>query len=280
MIMKKVIFILLSIAYLSILACGLATAAEPDARDCKDHALFTRMPGYHIIDCKDTDFDRYTFYAEKGKKVDVEGHYNMIRYLTDKGVKAASPLAVIRNYQNAIKSIGGKVLFEDQRYTTLYYSNSGKEIWVQIDTALNSGYMIYLIEKQEMAQEVVASANSFSNDLRDIGHTAVYGIYFDNDQSTIKPESKPALDEIAKLLKGEPGLKVNIVGHTDNVGGIDYNMKLSRARADAVVKEIVSKYGIDSMRLAAYGVGPLAPVASNKTEEGHAKNRRVELVEQ
>lgn len=278
--MKKVFFILLSIAYLSILTCCFAIAAEPDAHGCKDHVLFTRMPGYHIVDCKDIDFDRYTFYAEKGKKVDVEGHYTMIRYKADKDVKAASPLTVIRNYQNAIKSIGGKVLFEDQRYTTLYYSKNGKDIWAQIDTAWGAGYMIHLVEKQAMAQEVISNAESFSNDLKDSGHTAIYGIYFDTDQSAIKPESKQALEEIAKLLNGAPSLKVNIIGHTDNVGGIDYNMKLSRARAEAVVKELISKYGIDSKRLAAYGVGPLAPVASNKMEEGRAKNRRVELVEQ
>jgi outer membrane protein OmpA-like peptidoglycan-associated protein len=71
-----------------------------------------------------------------------------------------------------------------------------------------------------------------------------------------------------------------LVGHTDNVAGVDSNMKLSQARADSVVKALVSQYGIDAKRLTAYGVGPLAPVAPNKTEEGRAKNRRVELVEQ
>jgi OOP family OmpA-OmpF porin len=278
--MKKVFFILLSIVYLSILTCGVAIGADMDAQGCKDHTLFTRMPGYHIAKCIDNDFDHHTFNSEKGKKVDVEGHYTMIWYETNAGVKAASPLAVIRNYQQAIKRVGGKVLFEDRRYTTLQHAKNGKEIWAQIDTAWNSGYQIHLVEKQEMTQEIVANAESFSNDLKDSGHTAIYGIYFDTGQSEIKPESKTAFDEIAKLLNGNPGLRVNIVGHTDNVGERDYNMKLSQARADSVAKELISKYGIDSSRLAAYGVGPLAPVASNKTEEGKAKNRRVELVEQ
>jgi OmpA-OmpF porin, OOP family len=75
-------------------------------------------------------------------------------------------------------------------------------------------------------------------------------------------------------------LKVNVVGHTDNVGTIDANMKLSQARATAVVAALTSKYGITAIRLKAYGVGPLAPVAGNKTDDGKAKNRRVELVEQ
>lgn len=278
--MKRASFILLSIVYLSLLTCGVAIATEPDAQGCKDHMLFTRMSGYHIVDCKENDFDHYTFYSEKGKEVDVEGRYTMIWYETNEGVKPVSPLAVIRNYQQAIKKSGGTVLYEDERYTSLKIVKNGKEIWAQIDTAWNSGYQLYLVEKQEMAQEIVANAESFSNDLKDSGHTAIYGIYFDTGQSEIKPESKTAFDEIAKLLKGNPGLKVSIVGHTDNVGERDYNMKLSKARADSVAKELISKYGIDSKRLAAYGVGPLAPVAANKTEEGRAKNRRVELVEQ
>ncbi len=139
---------------------------------------------------------------------------------------------------------------------------------------------LFIIEKEEMAQEIVANAEAFSNDLKETGHTAVYGIYFDTGQSVIKPESEAAMSEIAKLLKKEAGLKVNVVGHTDNVGGMDSNMKLSQTRADAVVQALVGKYGIGANRLKAYGVGPLAPVASNDKEEGKAKNRRVELVKQ
>jgi outer membrane protein OmpA-like peptidoglycan-associated protein len=96
----------------------------------------------------------------------------------------------------------------------------------------------------------------------------------------VKPESQAALSEIAKLLKKESGLKVNVVGHTDNVGAMDYNMKLSRDRGEAVVKTLVTKYGIAADRLKGYGAGSLAPVASNDTENGKAKNRRVELVKQ
>lgn len=99
--------------------------------------------------------------------------------------------------------------------------------------------------------------------------------YFPRMPGDLKPESEPTLNEIAKLLNQNPNLKLYVVGHTDNVGDIAYNMKLSQARADSVVK----KYGIDANCLTPYGVGPLAPVTSNKTEEGRAKNRRVELVE-
>ncbi|MBS1171656.1 MAG: yiaD 1, partial [Proteobacteria bacterium] len=117
-----------------------------------------------------------------------------------------------------------------------------------------------------------------SNDLRATGHVAVYGIYFDTGKAVVKPESKPALDEVAKLLKGDPNLKLWVVGHTDWVGKVDDNMRLAQARAEAVAAELVSAHGIAAARLKGYGVGPLAPVAGNEDDAGRAKNRRVDLV--
>ncbi len=131
-----------------------------------------------------------------------------------------------------------------------------------------------------MVQEVVADAKSLMRDIQAKGSASVYGIYFDFDKADIKPDSEPAIREVAKLLQENRGLKLYVVGHTDNVGSIEYNLKLSKARADAVVRELTTKYKISSDRLKAFGLGQLAPVASNKTEEGRAKNRRVELVEQ
>jgi OOP family OmpA-OmpF porin len=111
------------------------------------------------------------------------------------------------------------------------------------------------------------------------GEVAIYGIYFDTGKSDLKPESELALDEIAKLLKENLALNVFIVGHTDMVGDPAANVKLSQARAQAVVTALVTKNEIAASRLTPFGAGPYAPVASNKTEEGRAKNRRVELVE-
>jgi outer membrane protein OmpA-like peptidoglycan-associated protein len=110
------------------------------------------------------------------------------------------------------------------------------------------------------------------------GRVALYGILFDFNKAEIKPESRPALAEIAKLLSQEPGLKLHVVGHTDNVGGFDFNLGLSKRRAEAVVAALARDYGIAPGRLTPNGVAYLAPVAVNTTEEGRAKNRRVELV--
>ena len=110
------------------------------------------------------------------------------------------------------------------------------------------------------------------------GSVALYGLTFDTAKSDLKPESEPTLGEMAKLLKNNSTLKVYIVGHTDMVGDAAANIKLSQARAQSVINALVAR-GIAASRLTPFGAGPYAPVASNKTEEGRAKNRRVELVE-
>ena len=99
-------------------------------------------------------------------------------------------------------------------------------------------------------------------------------------KASIKPESRPALDEVAKFLKDNPAEKIYVIGHTDNVGGFDFNMKLSQARATSVVADLVKTYGVAQARLNGSGVGLQAPVASNAEEEGRAKYRRVELLPQ
>ncbi len=110
-----------------------------------------------------------------------------------------------------------------------------------------------------MVQHVVADAASFRDGLKANGHVAVEGIYFDTAKSVVKPESTPALQEVAKLLAADPSLKLWVVGHTDSVGAVDANMKLAQARAEAVVAALVSTHGVAAARLKGYGVGPLAP---------------------
>jgi outer membrane protein OmpA-like peptidoglycan-associated protein len=125
---------------------------------------------------------------------------------------------------------------------------------------------------------VKVNAEEMSRAISLDGRVALYGIFFDTNKADIKPESKPALDEIAVLLKQEPALNLHVVGHTDNVGGYEYNLNLSKQRADAVVKILTEQYGVKADRLTSNGVAYLAPVAANSSEDGRAKNRRVELV--
>jgi OOP family OmpA-OmpF porin len=102
------------------------------------------------------------------------------------------------------------------------------------------------------------------------------GIEFDFNKDTIRPESEPLLDEAANVLAEFPGVKIAIVGHTDNVGTEDFNLDLSRRRAEAVKAYLVKK-GVDADRITTDGKGPNAPIADNATEEGRAQNRRIEF---
>ncbi len=178
---------------------------------------------------------------------------------------------------------------EDFRYLSAKLSSPEGDVYISFCVSLGFWrwpvIQLDVIEVKSMEIGLVtvnadALARDIAKDIARTGHVAIYGIYFDTGKADVKPESEPVLQEIAKLLQQNPELKLYVVGHTDNVGDLTYNMELSQARADAVVKILVSQYSINTKRLEAHGVGFLAPVVSNKTEEGRAKNRRVELVEQ
>jgi len=132
--------------------------------------------------------------------------------------------------------------------------------------------------KQREQKIVVIKADEMNKKIQSEGKIALYGIFFDTDKAVIKEKSKPTLDEIAKMLKANPQENILVVGHTDNAGSFTYNQKLSEKRAKAVVKVLIDNYGISAKRLQATGVSYACPAASNRTEEGKAKNRRVVLV--
>ena len=107
---------------------------------------------------------------------------------------------------------------------------------------------------------------------------ALHGILFDTGKATIKPESKAAVAPIGELLKNDAALKLEILGHTDNVGAAAANLKLSQDRAAAVKAYVVATFSVPQDRLTTAGFGDTKPVGDNKTEAGRAQNRRVELV--
>lgn len=279
--MRKVFLVFFSLFFL--LVCpGLSIAADPDLKGSKDHPLISRMPNFHITEYKEAEFDAYQFFDQDKKRIRIEGHLYSIRYTLDKGATEPGELKIRRNYQDALKKIGGQVIFEDNfnRVNTILLKKEDKETWIEVRCYSGSTFLLTIVEKEIMQQEIVANAEAMGNDIGATGHVSIYGIYFDTGKSEIKPESDAAVAEIAKLLNNNSALKIYVVGHTDNVGSFDSNMKLSNDRADAVTKILIEKHGIAADRLKSYGVSSLSPVASNKTEDGKAKNRRVELVEQ
>lgn len=140
-------------------------------------------------------------------------------------------------------------------------------------------FMVDIIEQTIMEDDLVkVNAEQMLKSLKNNGKATLYGIYFDFDKAIVKPESKSTLDEISKLLQENAMLNLYVVGHTDMKGSYAYNITLSKNRANAITNELVNNYGISSSRLESDGVGPLAPVSTNETEEGRKLNRRVELV--
>jgi len=277
--MKRPWHVLLGILAVSIAAAP--AAAQKDAANCTDHALLSRIPDYWIQSCTLKQFDGYAFSIGNGKTNQVEGQYTNIRYQPPASLTTKpSTLQLLRNVENAVKKIGGTVVATDASKETLKLAKDGKELWIEVWADYTGKYILTIVEKAGMAQDLVANAGAFADGLKATGHIAVDGIFFETGKSELKPESSQAIAEVAKLLKAEAGLKLFVVGHTDNVGALERNMKLSQDRAQSVVQALVKTHGIEAARLKSYGDGPYAPVASNDAEEGRAKNRRVELVKQ
>ncbi len=141
--------------------------------------------------------------------------------------------------------------------------------------------VVRVVETTAMEADKITfvDASQMRSAIDETGRISLYGILFDFDKATLKDESKPTLDEIAKLLTEDPDLELLVVGHTDSEGSFDYNLDLSNRRAAAVAAALVETYGIPQARLSSFGCSFAAPVASNADEAGRAKNRRVELVQ-
>jgi outer membrane protein OmpA-like peptidoglycan-associated protein len=301
-----------SFALVGLLACaGAALAQQRDAAGSRDYPGIGRFNGSVITGYQVKDFDATRLQAaafKDGKAVDErkpEGRVTRIAYRTKAG---PSIVEVSRNFETQLANAGYETLVACDTdacggipFTEALDSLPAPQMWVD---GFNFGYyaghkvdggretfVTVLVSKNNedvTAQLIVAQVGAIENKMVDAaamarglgsaGHIALYGIYFDTDKAVLKPESKPTLDEIAKLLRAQPTLNVIIVGHTDSQGAYDYNMELSRRRAEAIGAELTKSYGIAKTRLRTAGVGFLAPVGSNATEDGRALNRRTELV--
>ena len=275
------------IVALATLAIASTAFGQADAEGSKDFPGISRMPNTFLQTYNHLKFDAFKFpiatVHNQYQYKSIEGERYFIRYKIKEGAELTSPLQKIRNYENAAKASGGQVVWDlmngsNGGEATFKLHKGSSEIWVYLN-AYTRDYELNIVVVQAMAQEVTVDASAMASSIADTGSVAIYGINFDTASSVIKPDSEPAIDEIAKLLTSNPALTVGIVGHTDMVGDAASNLRLSMARAQAVITALVSKHGIAATRLVAFGAGPWAPLASNKTDDGRAKNRRVELVE-
>ena len=303
------------LAYLLMFVVPLAWASA----EVREHPLVKPYAGSKPVKSSVAQYARFTvptgrFAWNREEKrdvpdsgIEVRGKITAIMYRTPKD---RSVLEIQENYEQALRGGGFEILFSclgtectkgglsrfrsdmlNQKVTLgVDYSGliSAKlarpdgDVYVVITNEQHNAYTtLHVIEAKPMQTGMVkVDANALLKDIDRTGHAAIYGIYFDTDKADVKPESKQALAEIAKLLNSRPKLKLYVVGHTDNVGALDYNMELSRRRAAAVVAVLVKDYGIARARLHPVGVGPLSPVLANSSDAGRAKNRRVELVAQ
>jgi outer membrane protein OmpA-like peptidoglycan-associated protein len=271
-----------SLLLVVLFAAPSVVAGGQDVEGARDHPLFNRLPDYFIDVYRESEFDAYDkFVASDGSYKTVEGRKFYIDYQFQEGTEYLSEVAIKRNYKAALQKVGGVVHYEDGYNVYMSLEKDSKVTWVHV-APWNGGQHValHIVEEEALEQYIVADADAMAEEIVLAGKVAVYGIYFDTGESVVKPESEPALVEIAKLLDRNTGMKVYVVGHTDSSGTIDYNMDLSRRRAQAVVEVLVAGHGVARSRLDPHGVGPLVPATSNRTDDGKARNRRVELVEQ
>lgn len=179
-----------------------------------------------------------------------------------------STLLFVTLYRNALTKAGWQVLDEARggdATVTAHYARNGRDIWAYIH--LSEGISVKVGD---------VGATNLAAALQKDCHVALYGVTFDFNKATLRPDSESVLNKALAALQTNAQLAVEVQGHTDNVGGDDYNLKLSQARAETV-KRWLAGHGIAATRLTAKGYGRSHPVADNDSPEGRAKNRRVEL---
>jgi OOP family OmpA-OmpF porin len=301
-------YLLLALLFLAPTGAGAQTR---DVAGAKDFPGIGRFGGSVITGYQVKDFDAARIQAapfRNDKPADarrLEGRITSIAYRTNPG---PSILEVSRNFETQLTKAGFETLLAcdtdacggipfteaidalpipqmwvdgfNYHYFAGRKADGGRETYASVVVSENNReiYAQLIVAELGAIENKMVDAAAMAKGLGDTGHIALYGIYFDTDKAVIKPESRPTLEQIAKLLAGQPQLNVFIVGHTDSQGTFDYNLDLSRRRAEAIATELVKNYRIAQPRLRTAGVGLLAPIGSNASEAGRALNRRVELV--
>ncbi len=288
------------------LAIAAAAFYAPGAA-AQDHPLVSAYAGSTIDSRKVEAFGEYQLVTGRNAKGELTGEplKGKLTRIVYQNPAGRSTLEIFTNYQKALAGAGLQTIYScalDEcgpayarsawgRFNGLFTAADGDPRYLagKIASAGGTAYVAVMVGRIRSQVDVieitgmqegmvVVDAAALGQGLDRDGRVSVYGIYFDTDEAVVKPESKPALDEIAALLEARPALKLYVVGHTDITGALAHNRTLSESRGRAVVTALVEGHGIAAARLEGHGVGPLAPAATNATEAGRAKNRRVELV--
>lgn len=272
--------------FILLLLSLLFNAALLNSQDDIEHSMVKKMPGFKLKKSlsKKSNFSIFQFRIIENKKIitlEKKGRYWKLVYhnLDNKGKfnTKISKIDIMNNYRAAAKEMGGKVLYAKRgKITFTLPLNNGGTLWAYV-TALDGNYDLIIIEEEGFKKQLVFSAYQMKRTLDSLGTISIYGINFDTAKDRLKQGSEKVLIEIVELMKNYPELRIEIQGHTDNVGLANYNLDLSNKRADTV-KDYLLLFGVEKKRMIAKGYGLSKPIVSNDTEEGRAKNRRVELL--
>ena len=208
-------------------------------------------------------------YQEK----EIRGKYWEFEYGTPEDV---SPLYILENYKAAALEKGGTVVYEDKHQVVFTLSTpEGGTLWVEANThGWETDYTLHIVEEKPFKKALTFGAAKIKHELETKGEVTLYGVNFDFNKATLRPGSEKVLLEAVKVLQSLPEIQVEIQGHTCDIGGRAYNLRLSQARAETV-KNFLVQHGVEESRLSPKGYGMDQPVASNATEDGRAQNRRV-----
>ncbi len=256
---------------------ALAQAPPPDAKGCQDSAILSRLSGCSIRGCLRNDYNVHAMPIGVANKVkSVEGAYEKIDFRCPAGT---SSIQTYRNAENALKAKGYQVLFvnnygNNSRFT--FTARQGAQ-WITFYSD-RLDYQLITVKEKELEQQMQANtAAGWGEQINQTGRATIYGINFDTGKASIRPDSQPVLVELLGLLQKQPDWSLMVAGHTDNIGTDSLNIPLSQQRAEAVIAWLSAK-GVDRWRLIPAGFGSRKPLADNGTDEGRAKNRRVDLV--
>jgi outer membrane protein OmpA-like peptidoglycan-associated protein len=275
------------------------------AQNADDHPLVTSYPGSVLEEKAVEDFATYSvvtgLMGQDFLSTEVSGTLTRLRYSSPPDRSEAE---IFANYVQALEAAGFRELwrcvddgcgpaFASARWNrfngTINLGNNAHYAAGSLQTAGGEAYVIVavaprqhqvtIVEVSAMEEGLVSvDPDALGDELDLYGHVAIPGVYFETGKAELTAESAAALAAMAQILHERPELSVWVVGHTDWTGTFELNMSLSDARADAVVRALADRFGIDARRLEGYGVGPLSPDASNGTDSGRTANRRVELV--
>lgn len=259
-----------------LLAAWAQTPAPADRAGCVESKIVTRMPGCVISRCENKDFAAASMPRNKSERNhQVEGQLEHTIYRCPAG---KSPLELGRNTETALRNAGFQILYTDVYAggARFYMTAQKGPHWVNL-AVVSDAYDLTVVKQKQMEQAMTANADGWAEHVKQTGRVSVYGINFDTGKASIRADSEPVLNEVAKMLQGNVSWAVLVAGHTDNVGATDMNLTLSRQRSESVIAWLAG-HGVEKARLVPAGFGDTRPVAPNTDEEGRQKNRRVDLV--